>query len=232
MSVVKASPSAAMVPTRHAIIARALIGAAFPRAFKAATSGRARDRPNRDFRTPIQSLRTAEFGSWLVPFENAPPRWCRQCGKYRPSGVATDPKIVPSVAGSQQVCGNRCQTRRALSPCERRSAGFVVCSVAAAMSACLVSSPPMVRADPVATTALVLKVVDGDTVAIVDSHGWPSPGSRAAVGVSWRPCVGGNASNNVGSVGVSIPTRYPDCGSPVSPSGMASRSASQCWGTV
>ncbi len=23
------------------------------------------------------------------------------------------------------------------------------------------------------------------------SHGWPSPGSRAAVGVSWRPCFGG-----------------------------------------
>jgi hypothetical protein len=232
MSVVKASPSAAMVPTRHAIIARALIGAAFPRAFKAATSGRARDRPNRDFRTPIQSLRTAEFGSWLVPFENAPPRWCRQCGKYRPSGVATDPKIVPSVAGSQQVCGNRCQTRRALSPCERRSAGFVLCSVAAAMSACLVSSPPMVRADPVATTALVLKVVDADMstsstvmAGLPRDHVPPSacPGVRA---------LGANGSNNVGSVGVSIPTRYPDFGSPVSPSGMASRSASQRCGTV
>ena len=31
-------------------------------------------------------------------------------------------------------------------------------------------------------------------------------------------CFGGNGSNNVGSVGVSIPTRYPDFGSPVSPS--------------
>ena len=30
--------------------------------------------------------------------------------------------------------------------------------------------------------------------------------------------LGGNGSNNVGSVGVSIPTRYPDFGSPVSPS--------------
>jgi micrococcal nuclease len=45
---------------------------------------------------------------------------------------------------------------------------FVVCSVAAATPACAVSSSPMVRADPVGTTALVLKVVDGDTVDIVD----------------------------------------------------------------
>jgi hypothetical protein len=35
-----------------------------------------------------------------------------------------------------------------------------------------------------------------------------------------------------GAVGVSTPTKYPDCGSPVSSSGMASRSASQCSGTV
>ncbi|WP_110314585.1 hypothetical protein [Mycolicibacterium moriokaense] len=36
-----------------------------------------------------------------------------------------------------------------------------VCCVAGVVSACLVSAPPMVRADPVATTAVVLKVVDG-----------------------------------------------------------------------
>jgi hypothetical protein len=37
--------------------------------------------------------------------------------------------------------------------------GLVVCTVAAVMPARLISAPPMVRADPVATTALVLKVV-------------------------------------------------------------------------
>jgi hypothetical protein len=42
-------------------------------------------------------------------------------------------------------------------------------------------------------------------------------GARAAVRVSWRPWFGGNGSNSVGSVRVSIPTRYPDSGSPVSP---------------
>ena len=46
---------------------------------------------------------------------------------------------------------------------------FVVFSVAAASTACLVGAPPMAQADPVATTALVLKVVDGDTV---DIRGW------------------------------------------------------------
>jgi micrococcal nuclease len=45
---------------------------------------------------------------------------------------------------------------------------FVACSVAAVASACLVSSPPIVRADQLATTALVLKVVDGDTIDIRD----------------------------------------------------------------
>ena len=45
MNVEKASPSAAMAPTTHAIIARPLIGTAFPRAFKAATSSRARALP-------------------------------------------------------------------------------------------------------------------------------------------------------------------------------------------
>jgi micrococcal nuclease len=47
---------------------------------------------------------------------------------------------------------------------------FVVCGVAAATTACGVSSPPIVRADPVATTALVLKVVDGDTIDIRDDN--------------------------------------------------------------
>jgi micrococcal nuclease len=45
---------------------------------------------------------------------------------------------------------------------------LVVCSVAAATTACGVSSPPVVRADPVATTVLVLKAVDGDTIDIRD----------------------------------------------------------------
>jgi micrococcal nuclease len=45
---------------------------------------------------------------------------------------------------------------------------FVISTAAALVSACLVSTPPTARADPVATTALVLKVVDGDTVDIVD----------------------------------------------------------------
>jgi hypothetical protein len=49
--------------------------------------------------------------------------------------------------------------------------GFVVCSVAAAMSACLVSSPPTVRADPVATTALVLKVVGVSEAASAPNEG-------------------------------------------------------------
>jgi micrococcal nuclease len=45
---------------------------------------------------------------------------------------------------------------------------FVVCSVAAASVACSIGSPRMAGADPVATTALVLKVVDGDTIDIRD----------------------------------------------------------------
>ena len=45
---------------------------------------------------------------------------------------------------------------------------LIVCSVAGVVSACLVGSPPKVRANPVATTALVLKVVDGDTIDIRD----------------------------------------------------------------
>jgi micrococcal nuclease len=47
---------------------------------------------------------------------------------------------------------------------------FIVCSVAAVVSAFLVSSPPMVRADQLATTALVLKIVDGDTIDIRDDN--------------------------------------------------------------
>lgn len=47
---------------------------------------------------------------------------------------------------------------------------FVVCSVAAVTPACLVSTPSMVRADPPATTAVVLKVVDGDTIDIRDDN--------------------------------------------------------------
>jgi micrococcal nuclease len=45
---------------------------------------------------------------------------------------------------------------------------LLVCGLSAMMSACLVSSPPTVRADPVTTTALVLKIVDGDTIDIRD----------------------------------------------------------------
>jgi endonuclease YncB( thermonuclease family) len=45
---------------------------------------------------------------------------------------------------------------------------LLACGLAALVSACLVSTPPTARADPVATTALVLKVVDGDTVDTVD----------------------------------------------------------------
>ncbi|MDT7722995.1 MAG: micrococcal nuclease, partial [Mycobacterium sp.] len=54
-----------------------------------------------------------------------------------------------------------------LAPVRTLFRGLVVCSVVA-VSACLANSPPMVRADPIAATALVLKVVDGDTVDIVD----------------------------------------------------------------
>jgi hypothetical protein len=56
-----------------------------------------------------------------------------------------------------------------LGPMRTLIRAFVVFSVAAASTACLVSAPPMAQADPVATTALVLKVVDGDTV---DIRGW------------------------------------------------------------
>jgi micrococcal nuclease len=45
---------------------------------------------------------------------------------------------------------------------------LLVCIAAAAMFTGPISSPPTVQADPVATTATVLKVVDGDTVDIVD----------------------------------------------------------------
>lgn len=55
-----------------------------------------------------------------------------------------------------------------LEPMRTLIRAFVVCGVASAASACGVGAPPMVRADPVATTALVLKVVDGDTVDIDD----------------------------------------------------------------
>jgi hypothetical protein len=58
---------------------------------------------------------------------------------------------------------------RILEPMRTLIQVFVVCSVAAA-STCLVSSPPMVRADLIATTALVLKVVDGDTIDIRDDN--------------------------------------------------------------
>jgi micrococcal nuclease len=44
---------------------------------------------------------------------------------------------------------------------------FAVCGLAGMMSTCLVT-PPTVRADPVATTAVVLKIVDGDTIDIRD----------------------------------------------------------------
>jgi micrococcal nuclease len=45
---------------------------------------------------------------------------------------------------------------------------LLVCGIAALASACLVSSPPTVRADPVERTAVVLKIVDGDTIDIRD----------------------------------------------------------------
>ncbi len=45
---------------------------------------------------------------------------------------------------------------------------LVVAIGAAAVSAGLGCSAPMTRADPVATTAVVLKIVDGDTVDVVD----------------------------------------------------------------
>jgi len=45
---------------------------------------------------------------------------------------------------------------------------FLVCIAAVTMPACSIGAPPTVRADTVTTTALVLKVVDGDTVDIVD----------------------------------------------------------------
>jgi micrococcal nuclease len=50
--------------------------------------------------------------------------------------------------------------------------GFSAAAVAAAVALPLLASAPWVRADPVNTTALVLKVVDGDTVDIRDDvHG-------------------------------------------------------------
>lgn len=45
---------------------------------------------------------------------------------------------------------------------------LIACLAVFAASADLLAGPPPVRADPVATTALVLKVVDGDTVDVVD----------------------------------------------------------------
>jgi micrococcal nuclease len=47
---------------------------------------------------------------------------------------------------------------------------FVVCGVAVVTAACSISSPRIAGADPVVTTALVLKVVDGDTVDIRDDN--------------------------------------------------------------
>ena len=57
---------------------------------------------------------------------------------------------------------------RTLEPVRTLIRVLLVCSVAAMVSACLVASPPKVRADPVTTTALVLKIVDGDTIDIRD----------------------------------------------------------------
>jgi hypothetical protein len=49
--------------------------------------------------------------------------------------------------------------------------GLVVCSVAALMPARLISAPPMVQADPVATIALVLKVVGVSEAASAPNEG-------------------------------------------------------------
>jgi micrococcal nuclease len=59
---------------------------------------------------------------------------------------------------------------RILEPVRTLIRVLLVCGVAATVSACLMCSPPTVRADPVATTALVLKVVDGDTIDIRDDN--------------------------------------------------------------
>jgi hypothetical protein len=64
------------------------------------------------------------------------------------------------------------------------------------------------------------------------SHGWPSRDHVSPSACPGVRALGGNGFNNVGSVGVSIPTRYRDFGSPVSPSGVASRCANQRAGTV
>ena len=48
---------------------------------------------------------------------------------------------------------------------------LAVCAALVAASAVLSLSTPAADADPVATTALVLRVVDGDTVDIVDDTG-------------------------------------------------------------
>jgi micrococcal nuclease len=45
---------------------------------------------------------------------------------------------------------------------------LICCCVAAVLAACVVGAPVTVHADTAATTAVVLKVVDGDTVDIVD----------------------------------------------------------------
>jgi micrococcal nuclease len=46
--------------------------------------------------------------------------------------------------------------------------GLILCVGAALVSTCPVGSAPTALADPVATTAIVLKVVDGDTIDIRD----------------------------------------------------------------
>lgn len=52
--------------------------------------------------------------------------------------------------------------------CRRRPPGGFVATIAILAAACSRVALPTGHADPVATTALVLKVVDGDTVDIVD----------------------------------------------------------------
>jgi len=91
------------------------------------------------------------------------------------------------------------------------------------VSACPVSAPPVAWADPVAATAIVLKVVDGDTVDIRDDVrrrlrirllGIDTPETKKpsfTVGC-WGP--GGSAFANprcVGSASRSSPTRRKGC---------------------
>jgi micrococcal nuclease len=77
---------------------------------------------------------------------------------------------IIAAADAPRVVQPASDTTRMLEPMRTLIRAFVVCGVAAATAACSISSPRIAGADPVVTTAFVLKVVDGDTVDIRDDN--------------------------------------------------------------